>query len=201
MNVQKRVEKLTKIRKMDFIPGVLYGQESGPANIQVEKTELMRALIQHGQTAVFPLEFDGITHKVYVRDLQREVIRREKFQHFSLQIVSGTDKIRALVPIRLENKGIVEGKGLVVNQVLHEIEVKYGVSDHLEDIVVDIVDFGAGDSRHLSDLTLPSYLEVLTPLDVQVFSVMAPKGPTVDDIAADEAVAADVAEAAPTPQA
>lgn len=189
MIVQERVEKLANIRKLDMIPGVLMGQEEGSTNIQVAKKELLKTLAANGQTAVFPCEYQGTTHQVYVSDLHREVLRRERFQHFSLQIVKATDKIHAMVQIHLENKGLVESAGLIVNQVLHEIDVKYGVSDKLQDVMVDVAELKAGDSLLLSDLVLPSYLEVLTSMDVQVLSVMAPKG-QVEEEATDEPAAA-----------
>ncbi len=191
MKVQNRVDSLKQVRKMDFIPGVLYGQTQGPVNIQVGKKEFLKALAANGQTAVFPCEIEGAKHKVYIRDLQREIIRRDRFQHFSLQIVSGKDKIRAMVQIHLENKGIVEGKGLVINHVLHEIDVKYGLNDTLEDILIDVANMGAGDSMLLSDVELPSYLEVLTSMDVQVVSVIAPRAQ------ADEVEIDDVPEVVP----
>jgi large subunit ribosomal protein L25 len=197
MIVQERIEKLAKIRKLDMIPGVMSGQEEGPVNIQVAKKELLKTLAANGQTAVFPCEYQGITHQVYISDLHREVLRRERFQHFSLQIVKATDKIRATVQIHLENKGLVESAGLIVNQVLHEIDVKYGVTDKLEDVVVDVADLKAGDSLLLSDLVLPSYLEIMSSMDMQVLSVMAPKGQAEEEATdeAESAVAPVTAEA------
>lgn len=195
MKVQTRVDSLKSIRKLDYIPGVLCGQESGPANIQVEKKEFLKSLSANGQTAVFPCEFNGVTHKVYIRDLQREVLRRERFQHFSLQVVSGSDKIQAKLQVHLENKHVIEEQGLVINQVLHEIEVKYGVDDKLEDILIDVSMLEAGGSLLLSDIALPGYLDVLTSMDAQVVSILAPRQQQEEE---DETVEKPVSE---TPEA
>lgn len=187
MKVLTRIDKLTSLRKQGFIPGVLCGLEGEPANIQVEQKDFLKTLSSNGQTNVFPCEFEGTTQQVYIRDVQREVLRRENFQHFTLQIVSATDRIHAQVQIHVKNKELIESQGLMVNHVLHQIDVKFGASEKLEDIVIDVEGMNAGDALTLGDIDIPAIYEVLTPMEAQVLSIISPRSQqTEDDLAVAE---------------
>lgn len=185
MKAQIRVDKLSTIRNEDQIPGVIYGQSIEPLNVQVDRKEFFKYLIENGQTSVFPCEVDGKTLQVYIKDLQREVMHQEKILHFDLLTVVATDKIHANLPIHLQNKEFIEKQGLIVNHFLHEIDAKYGVTEKPEDLNFDVAQLKVGDLITVNDLSIPDYIEVLTPLDTQVLSIVAPKVQQDDEESSD----------------
>jgi len=175
MKTQIREEKPAVVRNEDMIPGVLYGHAMDPKSIKVPRKEFFKEYERHGQSSVFSCEVDGESHKVYIKDIQRDVLNHEKIIHFDLLKVTAKDKIHARIPIHLEGKDVVEKGGLIVQSILTELDAKYSINESPEDINIDVSKMVAGDTMLLSDVKLPDYLEVLDAMDSVVVTVTVPK--------------------------
>lgn len=181
MKTQIREEKLAIVRSEDMIPGVIYGDEMDSKSIKVPRKEFFKEYERHGQSSVFSCEVDGETHKVYIKDIQRDVLNNEKVIHFDLLKVTAKDKIHARIPIHLEGKEFVEKGGLIVQQILTELDSKYSINKSPEDIIIDVSKMGAGDIVLLSEIKLPDYLEVLDAMDSVVVTVTVPRVEAASD--------------------
>lgn len=175
MKIQIREEKPAVVRSEDMIPGVLYGHSMEPKSIKVPRKEFFKEYERHGQSSVFSCELDGANHKVYIKDLQRDVLNHEKVIHFDLLKVTAKDKIHARIPIHLEGKDFVEKGGLIVQQIMTDLDAKYSINESPEDINIDVSKMEVGDTLLLSDVKLPDYLEVLEDMESVVVTVTAPK--------------------------
>ncbi len=160
MKVILREESNKEVKKQGMVAGVIYGNGIEPSKIKVDRKEFHKTYEKMGQSAVFPCEFEGKTHKVYIKDLQREILTPEKIMHFDLLRVSASDKIHAKIQIHIIGKELLEGKGYVVQQTTHEIDCKYPIDESPSDIEYDLSGASVGDTILLSDLKIPSYLEV-----------------------------------------
>jgi large subunit ribosomal protein L25 len=175
MKVSIRDQKLKDVRNQDMIAGVLYGKEVDSVKVMVERKEFFRNYQEHGQVSVFPCELNGETHKVYIKDIQREVMNPEKILNFDLLKVTGKDKIHANIPLHLLNKDLLESKGLIVQQNLHEVDAYYSIDQSPEGIKIDVAKLEDGDFIKLSDIEIPDFLDVHTDLDLVVVSASLPR--------------------------
>ncbi len=185
-----------QIRRGGRIPGVVYGATFESVSITLDPTVLDK-LIKTSHAGVNtlidlegPKQVSGKT--VLVKELQREPVRGD-LMHADLFEVNVTETVRVSIPIHLE--GIPHGvtMGGLLDHALREIEIECLPRAIPDEIVVDVAALDVGDSIHVSDLTLPAGIELHTPEDLSVVSVVAPlaeEEPTVDE----EAEAAEVAE-------
>ncbi|MBF4694325.1 50S ribosomal protein L25 [Fusibacter ferrireducens] len=168
MKVILREESNKEVKKQGMVAGVIYGNGIEPSKIKVDRKDFHKTYEKMGQSAVFACEFAGETHKVYIKDLQREILTPEKIMHFDLLRVSANDKIHAKIQIHIIGKELLEGKGYVVQQMTHEIDCKYPIDETPSDIEYDLSKASVGDTILLSDLEIPSYLEVQNDHDGDV---------------------------------
>lgn len=171
MKVLVRDQKLKEVRNQDMIAGVLYGKGIDPVKVMVERKEFFHNFQEHGQVSVFPCEFNGETHKVYIKDLQRDVMLPEKILNFDLLKVSAKDKIHAKLPIHLLNKELLESKGLIVQQNIHEIDAHYSVEESPEAIEFDVANLEAGDIIKLEEIKIPDFIDVQNDLNLVALSI------------------------------
>ena len=175
MKVLVRDQKLKEVRNQDMIAGVLYGKGIDPVKVMVERKEFFHNFQEHGQVSVFPCEFNGETHKVYIKDLQRDVMLPEKILNFDLLKVSAKDKIHAKLPIHLLNKELLESKGFIVQQNVQEIDAQYSVEETPEPIEFDVANLEVGAIIKLEEISIPDFIDVHTDLNLVVLSVVHQK--------------------------
>ena len=175
MKLMKRDEKAGALRKQDMIPGVVYGHGIDAISVKVPRKEFVKSYEKFRQTKTFNCEIDQSHHQVYIKDVQRDVLNPEKITHFDLLKVSASDKIHTRLPIVLLGRENIERQGLIVQQSLNDIDVKYQVGKGLESIEVDIADFKDGDTLKVSDIKVPDYVDVLEDMDMLVASIAHPR--------------------------
>ena len=64
MKIEKRVEKLNKIRKEGFVPGVIYGKQIESTPIQASYKEVVDAYNQYANTKTFKEKKNSKKNKV-----------------------------------------------------------------------------------------------------------------------------------------
>ncbi|MBE0451281.1 MAG: 50S ribosomal protein L25 [Clostridia bacterium] len=175
MKVLARDQKLKEVRNQDMIAGVLYGKGIDPVKVMVERKEFLHNFHEHGQVSVFACEFNGETHKVYIKDLQRDVMLPDKIMNFDLLKVSAKDKIHAKLPIHLLNKELLESKGFIVQQNVQEIDAHYSVEETPEAIEFDVANLDVGAIIKLEEISIPDFIDVHTDLNLVVLSVVHQK--------------------------
>ncbi|SHK60107.1 50S ribosomal protein L25 [Tepidibacter formicigenes] len=167
--------KAKALRKKGIVPGVLYGKNMEPISVAVDKKELKRVYQQKKESEVFDINLDGQTHTVYIHEVQRDVIDDKEFTHFDLHKVTNEDFIHTHVPVVLVNKDEIESQGLVVQQQLLDVEVKYPVYNTTKQINADMSQLYNGGSLTVADLAVPQGVSVLEDTNAIVASVSYPK--------------------------
>ncbi len=114
-----------RLRREGNLPGVVYGLGSEPVPIAVNYIELrdvMKGVA--GLNTVFDLDIDGKNETVYVRDLQRDVIRRE-VTHVDFMRVDDKVPVKVKVPVKLvgDDSNLTNAGG-TVEQKIFTIEIK-----------------------------------------------------------------------------
>jgi large subunit ribosomal protein L25 len=148
---------------MGKVPGIVYGGEKGPLNIELDHQALFLNLRNEKfHASILSLEIGGEKEQVLLRAVNMHPYRLQ-VQHIDFQRVMKDRKIHMKVPLHFANAekspGVKE-QGGVVNHVLNELDVICLPADLPEFIEVDLANLSVGHSMHVRDLALPKGVEV-----------------------------------------
>ncbi len=166
-------KKVKRLRRAGVLPGVLYGAGTSPVPIELDSHSTNKVLSGVSGSTLLDLELDGETHKVLLRDVQLDVIRRE-ILHIDLMKVALDTAIRAVVPVELvgEAPAAKEKEGVLVSG-LSEVEVEALPQDLPEKFEVQLEVLEEIDaSITVADLPLSEGVEVLTDPDELIARVI-----------------------------
>lgn len=168
-----------RLREQGIVPGVVYGmgKETLPISVSAEQLEdVLRT--EQGINVLLDLQIADVEVEkgtaAIVKNIQRHPISRDAvsvdFQWISLKETSTFS-----VPVQIEGiaPGVVADGG-VVDQIIHEVEVRClptNIPDHL---VADITDLMIGDTLHAEVLQAPEGVEILVDPAATVVSIAAP---------------------------
>ncbi len=147
-----------RLRKAGQTPGIIYGGSSEPVTIALDHNALFHALKKEAfHASILDMEIEGKVEKVLLRDFQMHAFKPIVL-HADFQRVDANQKINVKVPLRFVNAEVspaVKLSSAVVSHVLNELDVSCLPADLPEFIEVDLSKIEAGQSIHLSQLTLP----------------------------------------------
>jgi large subunit ribosomal protein L25 len=153
-----------RLRKAGQTPGIIYGGAAAPALIAVDGNAIWHALKKeafHG--SVLDLEIEGQTQQVLLRDFQMHAYK-QLVLHVDFQRVDASQPIHTKVALHFVNAEVspaVKLGGAIVSHVLNELDVSCLPGKLPEFITVDLSNLEAGQSVHVSDLTLPEGVTVI----------------------------------------
>jgi large subunit ribosomal protein L25 len=187
-----------RARSQGRIPGVLYGRDLDPVPVSIEAREMDRALsTEAGLNVLINVQLDGKTkYFTMLREVQRNPIQGTVL-HVDFVKIDRDVKIEAGVPVHLtgESRGVKEGG--VIEHHLWELRIEALPSNVPPSVEVDIARMGIGDHLRVEDLGEIPDVEILTPVEEIIVSVVEPQIIQLpEEIAAEEAEAAEAAEAA-----
>ncbi|MEQ3697339.1 MAG: 50S ribosomal protein L25/general stress protein Ctc [Pseudomonadales bacterium] len=191
-----------RLRRLEGqVPAIVYGGDKEPLTISLPHKDLARALEDEAfYSHIVTIKIGRKSEKVILKDLQRHPAK-PIIVHADFLRVSAKEKINVKVPLHFLNaessKGVKLEGGSVITQ-LNELEVSTLPKDLPEFIEVDLLEVGAGDTLHISDVILPKGVESVAlshgaDHDLAILTIKKPKGAAADDSAeaADEEDAAE----------
>lgn len=189
------------LRRSESIPGVLY-RAGGSQPIKLKHKELTGLIkATSGEKVLVNLKFPEGPRLALLKEIQVDPVKGELL-HTDFFEVSLTEKVKVTVRVSLSGEPIgVKKDGSILQHGLREIEVEClpdMIPGHVE---ADVSPLLTGHSLHVSDLSLPEGIKVLTDLSELIATVTAPaveKAPVVE--AAEAAAAAPAAGEAPQPE-
>lgn len=197
-----------KLRRTGQIPAIVYGRGVDPTPVAVDARQLRAVLhTQAGMNVLIDLAVgDGgpAGRTVMVKDVQRDIFRKDTIIHVDFHTIDLTEKVEAHVPLVFKGqpRGVVDDGG-IFEVHLREVLVECLPTQIPGHIDVDISALGIGDSLHVSDLTIPAEATLVSEPEQVIATVVAPKEeevPVPAAAAAPEAAAAvPAAESAPAP--
>ena len=145
-------------RRLEQVPGILYGGDRGPVPIEVSKKELVKA-VRSGKfiSHMITLDHKGEKQPVIPRAIQFHPVTDEPL-HVDLYRVEENSVIDVNVPVHFKNHADSPGlkRGGVLNVVEHTIRLKVKAIAIPEEVVIDLTGLDVGAVIHLSALTLPT---------------------------------------------
>lgn len=185
-----------RARSTGQVPAVLYGRGLDPVSLIVDAKEMTKALAtEAGLNVLINLQVEKDKYFTMLREVQRHPVRGNVL-HVDFVKIDRDVKIQADVPIHLvgESRGVKEGG--VVEHHLWELKVEALPTEVPPTIEVDISGLGIGDHFRVRQIKALEGVEVLTPLEEIVVSVVEPQVIQLpEEIAAEEAAAAEAAAA------
>jgi len=187
---------MRRLRALGQMPAVVYGSESTPTNLQLVERTLDHA-VAHGVNRLIDLTVGSQKPRlVLVKDLQRDPLT-QKLVHADFFQVDTKQKIHVSIPVHYlgRPKGVIVGG--VFETLLREVAAECLPLEIPDAFELDVSDLDIGDALHVSDITVPDGVDLLTALTETAVHVVAPRvveEPTEDeeDVAADgEAPAAE----------
>lgn len=172
-------------RVVGDIPAVVYGEGSDSVPIVIN-AKIFQTLVHgsHGEHAVLQLEVEDkpeLNGPIMIKDVQHHPIKNQII-HADFQRIKLDKPVQTILPINLTGHcvGLVEGG--VPDQQLRELEIECLPLNTPVQIDVDITDVAIGGRVHVSDLTAPEGVIILTEGDRTIIAIHAPRvASTTDD--------------------
>lgn len=171
-----------RVRRTGNVPAVIYGGHREPQMLTLSHNEIIKHLAHEAvYSHVLDVTIDGKSEKAVLKGVQRHPA---KFQilHMDFLRVEMTEVLKVHVPLHFinENTSIGGKKGGIVAHAMIDVEVSClpaALPDYIE---VDLARLDIGESAHLSDIILPSGVEIValaqgSEHDHPVASMMASK--------------------------
>jgi len=175
-----------KIRAAGKVPAVLYGPALEPMRLAVDALQLWHALhTDAGTNVLINLAVDGDTFLTMPREVQRDIVRGTLL-HVDFLRIRRDVAIQVDVPVLLIGESVGVKEGGVVEHHLWELRVECLPTQVPESIEADISSLAVGDSLHVSDLSVPQHITLLTPAEETLVSVVPPPVLEVEEVAPEE---------------
>ena len=188
LNAEMRTDKgkgaSRRLRRANKLPAIVYGAGKDPENLTLLQKDVQYEL-QHEAfyTQILELSVDGKKQDVLLRDLQHHPYKQD-ILHIDFQRVEAQKEVHVNVPLHFINEDVAPGvkqEGGAISHVISEVEVVCLPKDIPEFLDVDLSDMHMGQILHLSDLEMPSGVEVFAlkqgeEYDAAVVNIHARKG-------------------------
>ncbi|MDP2631282.1 MAG: 50S ribosomal protein L25 [Candidatus Uhrbacteria bacterium] len=184
--------KTDALRAEGKVPAVMYGFETEPINIELDRNQLDKLYTSAGYSTVINLTIGDALHNVLIAEIQRDPLT-DFITHADFRRIDMNKKIEATIAIVTIGvaPAVKEAGGTLVTPI-EEVEVLALPTALVREIQVDISGLKTfEDTIHVRDLIIPEGIEVLTDLGRTVALVQAPRKEEDLD-ALNTAVVADV---------
>jgi len=151
-----------RLRNAGKVPGIIYGGDKPPVNVELDHKELYQNLTREAfHASILTLKLEGTPEQVLLRAFNMHPFKRQ-VQHVDFQRVSKDKKIHMKVPLHFVNAerspGVKE-QGGVASHVINDLDISCFPDDLPEYIEVDLGALSVGNSIHVRDLVLPKGVE------------------------------------------
>jgi large subunit ribosomal protein L25 len=190
-----------RLRHEGKVPAILYGGHSEARTLTLNHQKLLIMLDnERFYSTILNLKVGDQSQAAILKDVQRHPFKNA-IVHVDFQRVEDNQLIRISIPLHFVNAAIAPGvksQGGIVSHMRNEVEVSCLPKDLPEFIEVDLSSLGLNESIHLSQLKIPSGVELLalSKEDAAVVAIHSPRAEEAEATPAAGAVAAEGAAAA-----
>ncbi|SHE88026.1 50S ribosomal protein L25 [Alkalibacter saccharofermentans] len=160
-----------KLRKQDFIPGVVYGGAKKPEAMAISQKDMHSILKEFGTNAILDLEMNGKSYHVMLKEMQRDPILGD-ILHVDFQQVSKTQRVQVQVPIHILNAENLNNEGALVHH-LDELHIECLSGDIPKSVSLDVEKMQVGENYTVSDILVDKEVVVLNDPGELIVSLSA----------------------------
>lgn len=189
-------KKVKRLRREGLTPANIYGHRVDSRAVQVSTDDLRHVLQQAGRNDIVYLRLDGDEPRpTFVKGVQRNPVT-DAILHVDFLQISLRERVRMDVPIHLVGKApAVDTFGGILMHGLDRVTVEALPTDVPSALEADVSGLANIDqSLHVSDLTAPEGVEILTDPEQVIAKVSPPAVERVEEV--EEEAAEEAAEAA-----
>lgn len=191
-----------RLRRAGRLPAVLYGAGKEVVPLALSEKDVRKQLENEAFFShILSIKIGAQTEQVVLKELQRHPATARVI-HMDLQRVVATQLIEMHVPLHFINEQSCPGRkaGGVISKLMIEAAISCFPKDLPEFIEVDLGGLELGQAIHLSELKVPTGVELVAlsqEQDQAVVSVQAPAKLEVTEVTEAEEEEAEGAAAAP----
>ncbi len=186
------------LRLKSRVPGIIYGATEN-INVSLHVNDLIKYNSRSYENALLNLKSSdnklngkvALLKEVCINPLSRRP------EHVDLFVLDLTKAVRVSVEIRVEGKAIGLSEGGLLNIVTRQVEVECLPTAIPDAIIVDVTNLAVGDSLHVSELTVPAGVKMISRPELTIAAVVVQEEETAAPVAAVEAAPAAAKAAAP----
>lgn len=191
-------KEVKKLRRQGFIPGNLYGRGKASQPLQFNGHDLGKFVAAHGPATLIEMHLDGNKRgeTVMIQQIQREAVSHA-IQHIDFHYIVMSQPIRVHIPVLIEGEApaIKRDKGVLLH-ILESVEVEALPARLPEALTIDISDMEELKAiRHVSDLSIPPGVTLLTSADEVIIKIEPPRTLEVPEEVVAEAATPEAEEA------
>jgi large subunit ribosomal protein L25 len=167
-------KKVKAMRRGGVTPANIYGSGVASRAVQVPSDELMRVLTEAGRNELVYVSLDGEERPTFIHEVQRNPVT-DLILHVDFLQIDLTRRVKIDVPIHLTGvaPAVDTHQGILV-QSLDHVTVEALPTEVPSEFEADVsVLKEIDDALHVSDLTAPEGVEILTDGE-QMFAKVAP---------------------------
>jgi large subunit ribosomal protein L25 len=165
MKLEIRTQKLNIIRKNHLVPGVIFGKSIDSQSIQAENIEVLEAIKTYGMNQVFKVRLDGKYHYVYIKSVQKDILKPNEIIHFSLLRVTPKEVMTQQIPIVLLGKDTFFNQAIYLDLILPMITAEYIYGSGISSFDIDVSKLKTGDEIKVKDLKVPEGITIKNDMD------------------------------------
>ncbi len=162
-------KNLKEAREQNLVPVVIYGKGKESKFGTVNDLVFRKNVLAH-EHALFSLQFNGQKLAAVVKNLDIDNLNN-KIVHADFYEVNMAQEIDATVSIKFVGEALGIKEGGVMNKALEELHIFCLPNDIPNEIEVDVSALQIDDRISISDLNLPSNVEVLHEPDQTVVAI------------------------------
>ncbi|SET02527.1 50S ribosomal protein L25 [Anaerobranca gottschalkii] len=149
LKAERRLKK-----KTGYLPGVVYGKNFSSTPVNFDFNKVKKLLNIAGEKAKIQLDFENKKFYGVIKEVQWDLLNKEKPIHMDVHVVPKDEIINLDVPIIFTGIEELHQKRLILQTFKTEIEVKGKLEDIPEKIIVDVSDKQKGDFIKVKDLPI-----------------------------------------------
>jgi large subunit ribosomal protein L25 len=167
-----------KLRATGRIPAVIYGGQSTPQNLEVDRKSLEDLIHQSASENLLvdlAVDKDAKAKRLaLVKEIQHYALTGQVV-HIDFHEISETETVTVMVPVEPVGEAVgVKTGGGVLEHVLFKVKVRSLPKDLPEVIHVDVSSLEIGKAIHIGDIQAPEGVEILGDKHISVLAVAAP---------------------------
>lgn len=164
-----------KLSRQELVPGVVYGHNVAAQPVQVARREFDRVYLRAGSNSLVDLSVGegDEARKVFIHQVQRNP-QTHTVRHVDFLVVNLLEEINSTVPIVYTDESpiVANNEGMLMTQLDHVLVRALPMDlPSLIEVDVSVLD-EIGKAIHVSDLTIPSNVQLLTSPDEMVVRVV-----------------------------
>lgn len=197
LSAEKRTvtgKQVKKLRREGIVPANIYGKSFESISLQLPMKDFEAVYSKAHETGLVDLTVDKETYPVLIHNVQRNPLSHDAI-HVDFYKVNLKEKVKTSIPVvAIDEAKAEKDKVGALMQPINEVEVEALPTELPEKIEVSVEHLAAIDDHILvSDLKLPSGVEVLTEAEGTVFRIAELVSQEAEELEAEEEAAAEAA--------